>query len=83
MITKILKFSAPWCGQCRALQRNLQPIQDKITEINIEDNDELVSEYNIRSIPVLVFLDENDSEVDRIIGNTSLDNVNAILNKRS
>lgn len=79
---KILKFSAAWCMQCRALANNLIAIQDKITEIDIEkdENAELVSKYNIMSLPVLVFLDSNDVEIGRLNGNQSAKTVIDYMN---
>jgi len=71
---KILKFEAPWCGQCEALDYNLDDPEIKmradIEHINVdtEEGEKLVKEYQIRSIPTLVVLDRNNKEVTRIHG---------------
>ena len=68
MVTKILKFSAKWCGPCQALKHNLKDIDFPIEEIDIEENPEMTEEYDIRSIPTLIYLDEKGKTVHRSVG---------------
>ena len=68
MVTKILKFSAEWCGPCRRLKENLKDMDFPMDEINIDENPEMVEEYNIISIPTLIYLDENGKTVYRSVG---------------
>lgn len=68
MVTKILKFSAEWCGPCKALKHNLKDIDFPIEEIDIEENPEMAEEYGIRSIPTLIYLDEKGKTLCRLIG---------------
>lgn len=67
---EVLKFSASWCGPCQALSTTIKGIDDlevEIKEIDIDDQLDLASQYNIRSVPTLVVL-ENGSEVRRKSG---------------
>lgn len=65
---KILKFGADWCTSCRALDAKLRDTRIPMTYIDVDENEELAEKYDIRSIPVLVFEDEEGNEKYRIIG---------------
>ena len=84
MIT-ILKFESDSCPQCRALSIILDKIskENKIDIKNIdieEDNSQdLIRKYNIRSIPTIIFLNE-DKEYNRLVGNQSYATINKIIN---
>ena len=84
MIT-ILKFESDSCPQCKALSVTLERIskENKIDIKNIdieEDNSQdLIRKYNIRSIPTLIFLNE-DQEYNRLVGNQSYVTINKIIN---
>jgi thioredoxin-like negative regulator of GroEL len=66
---EILYFSAPWCGPCR----NFKPIMESVSNsipvrfINVDENPQLSAQYNVRSVPMLVFL-KDGQEVDKTIG---------------
>ena len=82
---KILKFESDSCPQCKALSATLERITKEyktdIKSIDIEEdnNQDLIKKYNIRSIPTLIFLNE-DQEYNRLIGNQSYANINKIIN---
>lgn len=74
MVNKVLKFSATWCAPCRALGETLSKVEDiTIENVDIDDNEELCEKYNIRSVPTLIFLNNENKEVGRSVGNISLD----------
>lgn len=84
MIT-ILKFESDSCPQCKALSVTLERISKEnkidINNIDIEEdnNQDLIRKYNIRSIPTIIFLNE-DKEYNRLIGNQSYATINKIIN---
>ena len=82
---KILKFESDSCPQCKALSITLERISKEnkidIKNIDIEEdnNQDLIRKYNIRSIPTLIFLNE-DQEYNRLAGNQSYATINKIIN---
>ena len=74
MVNKVLKFSATWCGPCRVLGETLSKVEDvTIENVDVDNNEELCEKYNIRSVPTLIFLNNENKEVGRSVGNISLD----------
>lgn len=53
---KVLKFYAPWCGQCKALTKELEknPISVPVEDINVEDNKEMTEKYSVQGLPTLI-----------------------------
>ena len=69
---KFLYFSAPWCGPCKMFG----PVMDELSatmnveKINVDENQDLSTKYNIRGVPTVVLL-EDDTEIWRNVGVTS------------
>ena len=70
MITKIEKYYADWCFPCKTLDKTLENLPDyiELVKINIEEDVDLATEKGIRNIPVLIFYNENNEEVNRTVG---------------
>lgn len=82
MITQIEKFGAAWCGPCKVLDKTLEKVTGvEINKYDVDQFEDLAAERGIRNIPVMIFRDENDQEVERIIGAVSLDKINEVLEK--
>lgn len=61
-VTKILKFTAPWCGPCQHFAPMYESVKPQFRDIQFEEidfdtNPELRAKYNVSAIPHLVFLD--------------------------
>ena len=82
---KILKFESDSCPQCKALSATLERITKeyktdmKSIDIEEDNNQDLIRKYNIRSIPTIIFLNEN-KEYNRLVGNQSYATINKIIN---
>lgn len=69
----VIKFYGTWCGPCRMLHdiiNNIEPTYENVTfyEIDIDDcEEELLEQYSISSIPVLLFY-KGSFQVDRTLG---------------
>lgn len=72
----VIKFSASWCKPCSVLQKQIDdlvidPDICKFEFYDIDEYPELAKEYNIRSLPTLVKLNESLVEVSRKSGSMS------------
>lgn len=74
MSDKILKFSASWCGPCKALSQSLSTMEVPfpVEEIDVDTSEALAVEYKIRGVPTLVLI-KDGKEVNRIVGSKTPD----------
>lgn len=69
----LVDFWAPWCGPCRMISPVLERMAAryagrlKLVKVNVDENPQLASRYDARSIPLLVLI-EHGREVDRQVG---------------
>lgn len=83
MITKIEKYGAHWCGPCKQLDKTLDQVKGvEIVKYDVDTSEDLVIEKGIRNVPVLIFYNENNEEVDRLTGAVSLTTINNIINNK-
>ena len=78
---KLLKFSGAWCGPCKMQAQELKehPVNIEVEEIDINtDKNDLAIEYNIRTIPTMILLDDN-KEVHRWTGFTKSEVINEYI----
>ena len=74
-------FSAVWCGPCKAFKPIMQEIANEghsVSFIDIDNQQSIAEQYNVRSVPTVV-IEENGSEVDRIVGTSSKETVLSML----
>ena len=69
---EVKRFSAVWCGPCRALAPVMEGIKSQYSNvvfetIDVDTDHEQASQYGIRSVPTVVFV-KDGVEVDRLIG---------------
>ena len=74
---EVLKFSASWCAPCRVLSQTLKEVEG-ITNIDIEKDMETARKYNVRQVPMLVFL-KDGVEQTRVAGAISKQKYDQIL----
>ena len=76
---KVLRFTASWCGPCKALAPIVETVKGHIPvdviDIDEEVNVVLATKFGVRGVPTLVMLDD-DKEVKRLVGMTSKDKLN-------
>ena len=86
---KILKFSASWCGPCRVFANTFKKVSEmekykdiefKSIDIEEDDGELYVEKYNIRSVPTILLLDEDDNIIYKLSGNIPLDDFVSMIN---
>lgn len=82
MVT-VKKFSAVWCGPCRALAPVMNEIKGQFSNVKFEEYDideysEVIEQYGVRSVPTVI-IEKNGVELQRFSGLSSkIAYVNAI-----
>jgi len=81
----LLKFHASWCGPCKAMAPIVEQLDAEddnliVTSVDIDDNPQLRADYNIRSIPAFVLL-ENRKEVARKVGSCTLSELRSFVDE--
>lgn len=71
-IPVLVDFNATWCGPCRMLtpileEVAMETVQTKIVSVNIDEAEELATEYHVFSIPCLVLF-KDGKEIKRSVG---------------
>lgn len=67
---KVVKLYADWCGPCKVLERMMRDLDIKHENVNIDspDGGGLSIKHNVRAIPTLLVLDENDNLIRKMTG---------------
>lgn len=81
----VIDFWATWCGPCIKLGAAVEELAEKfegkaiVGKLNIDENDEIVAENRIRSIPTILFF-KDGAVVDRSVGLVSYESLEQKLN---
>jgi thioredoxin-like negative regulator of GroEL len=78
----VLKFEAPWCGPCSQLSVLLSKIELTnilLTPVNVDTEQTLTKQYNLRAIPCLIMLDEDGTELRRLQGLPTVEKLKLFL----
>lgn len=84
---KIVKIGAVWCPGCLVMNKVWNEIRknypDRLIEELDYDMDSMeVGKYNPgKVLPVIIFLDNNNVEIDRLIGEKKYDEISELIEK--
>ena len=79
---KILKFYSPTCGPCKVMSRNLSALKGvEIQDVDTsdEDNESLMDEWKIRTVPTVIVLGENNELLGEFKGITPIEKIQEVL----
>jgi thiol-disulfide isomerase/thioredoxin len=74
---KVLKFGAVWCPGCLVMKPRWREIEAEnpwleTRYLEYDDAKEMVNKWNVgRNLPVFIFLDKNNNEIARLVGEPS------------
>ena len=69
----VVDFWATWCGPCRMVAPVIANMAEKydgkivVGKCDVEENEDLASEFGIRNIPTILFF-KNGDVVDKMVG---------------
>jgi len=77
---KVIRFTASWCGPCKALKTVLDQVETDVPVevIDIDEQPDLATEFGIRSVPTLVMMEDNVA-TKRLIGLKTIQEVEAFI----
>lgn len=69
---KIIKFEASWCGPCQKMTSIIKNIKEKIPYpvevVDIDENFEQATKWNVRGVPTLILVNNDEVEIKRHTG---------------
>lgn len=84
---KIIKISAIWCPGCLVMKKVWKNILNSynnldITELDYDINNEEIKKYNPgKVLPIVIFLDDNNNELTRLIGEQKEETLKKYIDK--
>jgi thioredoxin 1 len=82
----LVDFWAEWCGPCKMIAPVLDELADEysgkvqIGKVNIDENQDLATEYGVRAIPTLLFF-QHGQVAEQIVGLRSKRDLKASFDK--
>ena len=76
----VIDLWAPWCGPCKALTPTLESVaadydgKVKVVKLNIDDSPSIAAQYQVMSIPTILFFKDGKVE-SQIIGLVGKDKI--------
>ena len=76
----LVDFYAEWCGSCKIMGEILESVDGNIVKVNTDTFPHLAQKFGIMSIPTLILF-KDGSEVDKLIGLQSKNDIIEFINK--
>lgn len=87
MSVQVIDFYADWCGPCKKQDPIVQDVKEEwedndeveVKKIDIDNKQDMASQYKVRSIPTVLILvedDEGTTVFERFVGVTGEDDIN-------
>ena len=84
---KVIKFSATWCGPCRAFKpvwqaASTSTVNENIEfqEVDVDSESPFMEKYGVRAVPTFVFLKGDEVAFTKVGGGTA-DEFQGLINR--
>jgi thioredoxin 1 len=82
----LVDFWAEWCHPCKMLAPAVEQVAEKyqgkakVVKLNIDDSGQTPQRLGIKGIPTLILFTKG-AEAERVVGNTSKDNISRMIDR--
>ena len=78
---KVMKFYSPCCGQCKVVAKEFKdhPIDAPVKDINVMENPEVADKYNVKGLPTILLLNDEDEVVETWHGIVKSEVINSVI----
>ena len=78
---KLIKIYSKTCGPCKVLEKNLKESGVKYDNVDItsKEGETLIEQYNIRTVPTLLLIDDNGSIIKKHIGILNVEDIKSFI----
>ena len=84
---QVIDFNATWCGPCRMFAPTFEKMEKKyegkitFLSVDVDENPDMAAQYEVQSIPTVVYIDAEGKTVDVTVGLLSEEEFDARLQK--
>ncbi|MBS7374416.1 MAG: thioredoxin [Muribaculaceae bacterium] len=84
---QVIDFNATWCGPCRMFAPTFEKMEKKyegkitFQSVDVDENPDMAAQYEVQSIPTVVYIDAEGKTVDVTVGLLSEEEFDARLQK--
>ena len=86
-LPQVIDFNATWCGPCRMFAPTFEKMEKKyegkitFLSVDVDENPDMAAQYEVQSIPTVVYTDAEGQTVDVTVGLLSEEEFDARLQK--
>jgi thioredoxin 1 len=86
-VLHVVKIGAEWCGPCKVVSKMISNLDKELVgdtmfaevDIEEEENDDIVTEFGIRNIPVILFI-KDGNVLEKKVGTIKQNELQDIIN---